>query len=325
MILAVDDSVTVENLDPVSVDVLVNDYGSNMVIKSIPTEPTKGDISIQSGVESLTILYTPDPQKFDCDDSFQYQACDVVACDTADVTITCSATFNEDVNQPPLANPDQYEVNMYVPIYLDILENDNDPDDDPLTVRIVTDPKNGVVQVDGDFNQKIEYTPQAGFTGVDTFKYKACDEDYFCDTAQVEVIVKPLLKDDTTITQEGDAVTVNVLVNDLGVDLVIYDISSASNGVCSLTPNGLITYTPNSGYIGSDTCGYTACTKDTPACGTATLTVITISAAPTYSPSATPSSPPSSSTRLGVRQSSLLERLPGTGIHGSVPEGQLSI
>ena len=164
MILAVDDSFTVENLDPISIDVLANDHGSNIVIKSITAEPTNGDISIQSGVEFLTILYTPDAQKFDCDDSFQYQACDVeneiiVACDTADVTITCSATFNEDVNQPPLANPDQYEVDMYVPTYLDILQNDNDPDDDPLVVGIVTNPEHGVVQVDGDFDQKIQYTP----------------------------------------------------------------------------------------------------------------------------------------------------------------------
>jgi len=296
VILSVEDSVTVENLDPISIDVLANDYGY-IVIKSIPNEPTKGDISIQSGVESLTILYTPDPQKFDCDDAFQYQACDVenevIACDTADVTITCSATFNEDVNQPPLANPDQYEVDMYVPTYLDILENDNDPDDDPLTVGIVADPNDGAVQVDGDFDQKIQYTPQAGFTGVDTFKYEACDVEE-CDNALVEVIVKPLLEDDTAQVEEGNAVTVNILVNDLGVDLVVYDISSASNGVCSLTANGLITYTPNVGHIGSDTCSYTACTKDTPACGTATLTVTTITAAPTYSPSATPSSPPSS-------------------------------
>ena len=50
---------------------------------------------------------------------------------------------------------------------------DSDPDGDPITVTLVQTTPNGVLtfSADGSF----AYTPNVGFAGVDTFKYRALD------------------------------------------------------------------------------------------------------------------------------------------------------
>ncbi|MCV6587280.1 MAG: Ig-like domain-containing protein, partial [Marinibacterium sp.] len=61
-------------------------------------------------------------------------------------------------------------------VSVDVLANDSDPDDDALSIASVTDGNNGTVTIDtsGD-TDKVIYTPNAGFTGLDTFTYTASD------------------------------------------------------------------------------------------------------------------------------------------------------
>lgn len=296
VILAVDDTVVVDDSSPITIDVILNDHGDNLLIKSIPTPPSKGGVGILTDGESTTILYTPDPQTFDGTDTFVYKACDVedgisVACDEATVTVTGPA-LNDEVNQGPVANQDTATTNMYEPTTINVLQNDIDPEGDALVVNSVTDPANGSAEI---VENEVHYTPVVGFTGNDSFEYTACDYDSLCDTATVKVIVNPIVIDDVQNTQEDDPVTVDVLANDLGVNLVVYFVSPASNGVCSLSADGkMIVYTADDGYIGQDECEYTACTIDSQACGTAKL-VINISAMPTDMPSAAPSAAPTES------------------------------
>ena len=56
-----------------------------------------------------------------------------------------------------------------------ILANDSDPDGDPLTAALERGPAHGSVSVrsDGGFT----YTPASGFTGTDSFGYRAGDGD----------------------------------------------------------------------------------------------------------------------------------------------------
>ncbi|MCP5115156.1 MAG: hypothetical protein GY953_30355, partial [bacterium] len=68
-----------------------------------------------------------------------------------------------------------------------VLENDTDPDGDAVTTVLVRPPEHGSGQLnpDGSFT----YTPDAGFTGVDTFTYQAFDGVFTSQPATVTIVV----------------------------------------------------------------------------------------------------------------------------------------
>ena len=66
----------------------------------------------------------------------------------------------------------------------------------------------------------------------------------------------PIANNDTATTNEERAVTVNVLENDTGKGISISNVSSPSNGT-ALISGSSIAYTPNSGFIGTDSFTYT--------------------------------------------------------------------
>jgi hypothetical protein len=62
--------------------------------------------------------------------------------------------------------------------------NDSDPDGDTLTVTSVTNPPHGTASLNGG---NVVYTPDAGWTGVDTFGYSVSDGNGGTDSATVNV------------------------------------------------------------------------------------------------------------------------------------------
>jgi VCBS repeat-containing protein len=75
------------------------------------------------------------------------------------------------------ALPDDYETAAGVSLAVaapGVLVNDQDPDGESITAVLVAPTAHGtlVLNADGSF----VYTPDAGFTGTDTFVYKAQDE-----------------------------------------------------------------------------------------------------------------------------------------------------
>ncbi len=70
------------------------------------------------------------------------------------------------------------------------MPNDSDIDDDPLTVVSVTQPANGVAEVDGSGpNNTVTYTPNADYCGQDSFMYTIEDVTGATATATVAVTV----------------------------------------------------------------------------------------------------------------------------------------
>jgi Bacterial Ig domain len=71
-----------------------------------------------------------------------------------------------------------------------VLHNDSDADGDPLTATVSRGPANGAVNLhpDGGFT----YTPRSGFSGTDTFGYRANDGTGNGDEANVSIQVVPL-------------------------------------------------------------------------------------------------------------------------------------
>ena len=110
--------------------------------------------------------------------------------DASSVTLTLRDT-NAPANTPPEAVNDSYTTDFDVALTVDpasgVLGNDTDADGDALTAAIATDPANGTatLNADGSFT----YTPNAGFSGDDTFTYTVSDGNEGTATATVSVTV----------------------------------------------------------------------------------------------------------------------------------------
>ena len=92
----------------------------------------------------------------------------------------------------------------------------------------------------------------------------------------VYVNTAPTAVDDEATTQVDNAVTIDVLANDSdaeGSELSISSVANPSNGVVVITSDDKLTYTPNSGYTGSDSFTYTVSDGELTATATVTLTV----------------------------------------------------
>ena len=144
-------------------------------------------------------------------------------------------------------------------VQIAVLANDTDDDGDPLIVAIEDDPANGEAITDGTV---VTYTPNSDFSGSDSFIYSIDDNNGGTDTATVaiEVVAAPPVNQppqalaDVAETIEGAAVQIAVLANDTDDDgdlLTVAIEDDPTNGTAS-TDGTVVTYTPNSGFSGSD-------------------------------------------------------------------------
>lgn len=174
-----------------------------------------------------------------------------------------------------------------VSVVVDIYGNDSDlPTTGTLTT---TNPTNGTVTVDNNgtpndpLDDMVTYTPNPDYNGIDTFDYTVCNTFGDCSTATVTIDVLPIVDaiDDAVATTEDTPVTVDVLANDNDLPTSgTFTTTAPINGTIVIDDNGtpdpsddLVTYTPNTGYVGVDTFTYTIC--DTLGnCSTATVTIV---------------------------------------------------
>ena len=159
--VAIADSATTVEGVAVDIAVLANDTDADLDTLSIAsvTAPDNGT-AVVSGVD---VTYTPDTG-FSGDDSFDYVVEDGNGgSDTGTVTVTVNS-----VNTAPVALADTATTDAGVEVTISVLANDTDADLDTLTIASVDTPGNGVAVIDG---SDIDYTPNAGFSGVDSFDY----------------------------------------------------------------------------------------------------------------------------------------------------------
>lgn len=89
-------------------------------------------------------------------------------------------------NRVPVAQGDIATTSVDGSVTITVLQNDSDPDSDPLTVTVTTLPKNGTTKV---VNGQVIYTPNTGFFGEDSFTYTISDGRGGTATATVSVTV----------------------------------------------------------------------------------------------------------------------------------------
>lgn len=92
------------------------------------------------------------------------------------------------INDPPRAFPDLATTRIGLPVPIQAVANDVDPDGDPLTITGTTLAGHGSVLVVG--AKRIDYTPVPGYAGIDTFNYSISDGVGGNSMAAVTVLVR---------------------------------------------------------------------------------------------------------------------------------------
>lgn len=288
--LAVDDFSTTNEDVAVDIDILANDTDPEGNLDptsvTITVLPANGIVSVNPATGVVT--YTPN-ENFNGTDTFEYEVCDLdLTCDQALVTVTI-----EPINDPPTVNNDTDETSENNPVIIDVLVNDDDPNDplgnvDPGSLSILIPPQNGLVSIDP-ITSYITYIPETGFYGTDFLVYEVCDDGYplppTCDIATVTITVShesPTIVDDYANTNEDIQVDIDILQNDTDPQNN-FDLSSIAiiaeplHGTVTVDySTGILTYNPNSDYHGQDTLLYEICDMDN-YCGQAYV-IITIEA-----------------------------------------------
>ena len=270
--VAVDDTATTVENTAVDINVLANDSDpdGDALTVAIDQQGANGTAVVN---QDGTITYTP-VDGFTGTDTFTYQIDD-------GTNPAVTATVDVDVTAPGpgiIATDDTATTAPNTAVNINVLANDIDPEGDPLTVTLDQQGANGTAVVNQDGT--ITYTPNADFTGPDSFTYQITDGTNPPVTATVDVDVttvneSPVAADDTATTEQNTAVDINVLANDVdpeGDPLTVTLDQQGANGTAVVNQDGTITYTPVDGFTGADTFTYQISDGTNPAV-TATVNV----------------------------------------------------
>ncbi|HEY2411242.1 MAG TPA: tandem-95 repeat protein [Pirellulaceae bacterium] len=266
--------------------VLHNDVDptNHALTATIVTQPTKGTITLAA---DGSFTYTPNANA-NGTDTFTYKANNGTSdSNIATATITIAA-----VNDTPVAGNDSFTTTKDTVLTVsgspNLLSNDTDADGNTLTVSTtpVQAPTNGtlVLSANGNFT----YTPNAAFTGSDTFTYQISDGTATA-TGTVTITVNaanhaPIATADSYNFDEDVGGTISaasgVLANDTDSDanttLRAINATQPAHGTVVLNPDGSFTYTPVANFFGSDPFTYQA--SDGSAQSTTTTVSITVHA-----------------------------------------------
>ncbi len=293
------DTITISNLPPIvanpdvgqvyindtiSLDILVNDIGTNITITDIE-DPENGSIIV---IDGGVITYVPDLD-FTGIDYFWYTICDEFA--QCDSTLVAIEVFDGD-NRPPATTNDCFETDTDTPITINVLANDVDPENSALIFQGHDAPGAGGLISVLSFDGSLEYTPPAGFVGVEVFNYNVCDGFFepggtaLCDSGQVVIKVggvdapnHPPVANDSCVIVNNTSVVIDLqlLTSDPDGDNLIYQLATPSVfGDVAIDPlSGTAAYAPFDGFDGTDYFTYIVCDDGLPSlCDTSYIKLI---------------------------------------------------
>ena len=228
--------------------------GDTIIFFQGSTLASHGDVSISS---NGNFTYTPDVG-YTGPDSFSFSVSDGVFSSASDVIVSVQVTDpGTGGNTAPVATPISINVALNTTFFGGL--SGSDADGDPLTFSIgSTTVQHGSVGLNS--NGTFTYSPNTGYTGSDSFSFRVNDGTVNSADAIVSVQVNGAANTPPVATPVSINVGFNTTFSgglsgtDANGDSLTFSAGStlAAHGVVNITSGGSFTYTPNTGYTGSD-------------------------------------------------------------------------
>jgi Ca2+-binding RTX toxin-like protein len=284
---AVSDTASTLGTTPVTINVLANDSdidGDTLALRSV-TQGANGSVAITNG----QVTYTPRPN-FSGADSFTYTVHDGKGGErTGQVTVNVAPAPQQNApadnlggspmgdaggvptggvtpvanagNAVPTARPDTASVAEDGSVTVNVLANDSDANNDPLSIAGFSQGANGSVAL---ANNRLVYTPKADWNGTDRFTYTVSDGKGGFSVSQVAVTVTPvndapITANDSATVSAGGTVTIDALANDRdkeGDSLTLSGVTQGQKGAVTIAA-GQLSYRANANASGTDSFTYT--------------------------------------------------------------------
>ncbi|WP_085728833.1 Ig-like domain-containing protein [Pseudomonas sp. R37(2017)] len=210
--------------------------------------------------------------------------------DTEPVVVVGTAP-DTGANQAPIAVADTGNTSFGVPLTLNLLANDRDPDGNtPLAITALTQPTGGGGTVEMSGTTAVVYTPPAvvNTTLTTTFTYKAQDLKGLASTTAATVTVtvapnRPPVAVADAVATLGVAIPISVLANDTdpegNLPLAINSFTQPGRGSVSI--NGtVLTYTPPASFTTAFTTTFTYFARDRFGAVSTTPATVTVQVSP---------------------------------------------
>ena len=226
----------------------------------------------------------------------------ITAKDSGGLTATKQIPFTvNNVNDAPVAYNDTFTIDEDETTTLDVLYNDRDeelmtnPGQEEILVNTVTDTDPNAIITPSADNKTVQIVPLADYNGPVSFSYKVNDKsNAVSNVAFVTVNISPVNDapvpdNETAITEEGTAVTIDVLDGDTDIDqdsalnaahvpeslsisMAETALAQPAHGTIEVV-GGKIVYTPTGDYNGTDTFEYNCSDGDVLVPATVDVTV----------------------------------------------------
>ena len=250
------------------------------------------------------IIYRPD-NNFSGSDTLAYTVSDTssLLSNIAEVGINVSGS-----NAAPIVANDSASTAEDTAVTINVLDNDSDSDGqlDVGTVFIVRQPSHGTVTASS--NGSVTYTPDTNFNGSDSLSYAVKDTaGALSAEATVSVTITAVndapeaLNDTLAVKDNTSPHFVNVLGNDKDVDstsVTVKLLNNPTNGSVTISTDGnqVLTFTPATGFSGTDSFTYQL--EDGNSALSAVATVTVTSTVPNQPPGANDDSAQTSEDQL---------------------------
>ena len=238
-----DRSVEVNEDGTASITLTGSDEEGDTLSFTVLSQPKNGTLS----GTAPSLSYSPNAN-YSGSDSFSYKANDGVAdSNTATVTITVNG-----INDNPEAANQDVEVNEDGTASITLTGSDEE--EDTLSFTVLSQPKNGTLSGTA---PTLSYSPNANYSGNDSFSYKANDGSADSNAATVTITVngindKPEVANQSVDVDEDGSVSITLSGSDEEGDTLSFTVlSQPKNGTLSGTAPSL-SYSPNANYSGSD-------------------------------------------------------------------------
>lgn len=201
--VALNNSASTNPCQQITIDVLDNDYDPENGTLTISSVSAVNPVSAGTvSTNGAYIFFVPNPAFLGSSASFTYTINDDAVPPATSNAATVTISLSNIANLPPVAYDDMESGLSNTDIFINVMSNDTDPENDSLSVSLsgagLVRPANGTATVLP--NGLIKYTPIANFVGTDYFDYRLndhhagvsggiCTNVSLSDVARVFVIV----------------------------------------------------------------------------------------------------------------------------------------